>query len=199
MAEIQPHSPGLARVRISMRPETSFPSLSSIEPSLSSGCLFRTWTDSIQKAHTSTTHSLRRKGVCPNKQIGNCSDQRHIASETTMELVELSAWVDILRNWNPRICIIVFIKSSIIFIFNTVLLLYFLYSSVSLKCKWISFLKHFLNCIISLEYYYSLKLIEIRDWIILKISFSTSSIYLSWTIMPNNYCPNLASLHQPPK
>lgn len=139
MAEIQPHSPGLARVRISMRPETSFPSLSSIEPSLSSGCLFRTWTDSIQRAHTSTTHSLRRKRVCPNKQIGNCSDQRHIASETTMELVELSAWVDILRNWNPRICIIVFIKSSIIFIFNTVLLLYyFLYSSVSLKCKWIA-------------------------------------------------------------
>lgn len=137
MAEIQPHSPGLARVRISMRPETSFPSLSSIEPSLSSACLFRTWTDSIQRAHTSTTRSLRRKGVCPNKQIGNCSDQRHIASETIMELVELSAWIDILHNWNPRICIVVFIFNNFCFYFYFLILYFynFLYSSVSLKCK----------------------------------------------------------------
>lgn len=67
MAEIQPHSPGLARVRISMRPKTSFPSLSSIEPSLSSASLFRTWTDSIQRVHI--YHTLRRKGVCSSREL----------------------------------------------------------------------------------------------------------------------------------
>lgn len=115
-----------------MRPKTSFPSLSSIEPSLSSASLSRTWTDSIQRVHIYHTHYLfGEREFVPVWEL--------LISMTYREWNHHGISID----WALIFSIIeihkfVFIK-FLIFPLLLLVLLYFLYSSIFfLKCKWIA-------------------------------------------------------------